>query len=94
MAEWYPEVDLVVQHAKIYTVAVTCDEIRQGKRDFPIIEDGGVAAKDGERLLRLARLETLSALWARTLERLTLGEAFCSRVLWKAICIALGRETI
>ena len=48
MAEWYPEADLVVQRTKIYTVVVTCDEIRQGKRDFPIIEDGGVAAKDGK----------------------------------------------
>ena len=48
MKEWYPEADLVVQHAKIYTVAITCEDIRQGKRDFPIIEDGGVAAKDGK----------------------------------------------
>lgn len=48
MAEWYPEADLVIQHAKVYTVALTCDEIKEGKRDFPIIEDGGVAAKDGK----------------------------------------------
>lgn len=48
MREWYPEADLVIQHPKVYTVAITCDEILQGKRDFPIIEDGGVAAKDGK----------------------------------------------
>lgn len=48
MKEWYPEADLVVQHPKVYTVAISCDDIRKGKRDFPIIEDGGVAAKDGK----------------------------------------------
>lgn len=48
MKTWYPEADLVIQHAKVYTVAITCDEIKEGKRDFPIIEDGGVAAKDGK----------------------------------------------
>lgn len=48
MKEWYPEADLVIQHPKIYTVAITCDEVIEGKTDFPIIEDGGVAAKDGK----------------------------------------------
>lgn len=48
MKEWYPEADLVIQHAKVYTVAITVEEIQAGKRDFPIIEDGGVAAKDGK----------------------------------------------
>ena len=48
MKYWYPEADLVIQHPKIYTVAITCEEVREGKRDFPIIEDGGVAAKDGK----------------------------------------------
>ncbi len=48
MKEWYPEADLVIQHAKVYTVAITVDEVKAGKRDFPIIEDGGVAAKDGK----------------------------------------------
>ena len=48
MKNWYPEADLVIQHPKIYTVAITCEEVREGKRDFPIIEDGGVAAKDGK----------------------------------------------
>ncbi|MEI3231736.1 MAG: amidohydrolase family protein [Gordonibacter pamelaeae] len=48
MSTWYPEADLVIQHPKIYTVAITCDEVKEGKTDFPIIEDGGVAAKDGK----------------------------------------------
>lgn len=48
MRTWYPEADLVVQHAKIYTVAITVEEVVAGKTDFPIIEDGGVAAKDGK----------------------------------------------
>ncbi len=48
MSTWYPEADLVIQHPKIYTVAITCDEAKEGKTDFPIIEDGGVAAKDGK----------------------------------------------
>ena len=48
MRTWYPEADLVIVHPKIYTVAITCDEVKEGKRDFPIIEDGGVAAKDGK----------------------------------------------
>ena len=48
MSTWYPEADLVIKHPKIYTVAITCDEVKEGKTDFPIIEDGGVAAKDGK----------------------------------------------
>ena len=48
MSTWYPEADLVIQHPKIYTVAITCDEVKAGKTDFPIIENGGVAAKDGK----------------------------------------------
>ena len=48
MRTWDPEADLVIQHPKIYTVAITCDEVKEGKTDFPIIEDGGVAAKDGK----------------------------------------------
>lgn len=48
MKEWYPEADLVVKHAKVYTVAITIEEVQAGKRDFPIIDDGGVAAKDGK----------------------------------------------
>ena len=48
MKTWYPEADLVIKHPKIYTVAITCDEVKEGKTDFPVIEDGGVAAKDGK----------------------------------------------
>lgn len=45
---WYPEADSVILHGKIYTVAITCEEVKAGKYDFPIIDDGGVAIKDGK----------------------------------------------
>lgn len=48
MKEWHSFADFVVKHAKIFTVALTIEEIKAGKRDFPIIEDGAVAAKDGK----------------------------------------------
>lgn len=48
MKTWYPEADSVILHGKIYTVAITADEIKAGKSDFPIIEDGGIAIKDGK----------------------------------------------
>ncbi len=47
MYTWYPEADTVILHGTIYTVAITCDEVKQGKSDFPIIRDGGIAIKDG-----------------------------------------------
>ena len=48
MNNWYPEADLVIKHPKIYTVALTIEEIKAGKRDFPIIDDGAVAVKGGK----------------------------------------------
>lgn len=48
MTKLYKEADLVVKHPKIYTVALAIEDIKKGKRDFPIIDDGGVAAKDGK----------------------------------------------
>ncbi len=48
MKIWYSEADTVLLHGKIYTVAITCDEVKAGKSDFPIIADGGVAVKDGK----------------------------------------------
>ena len=48
MADWYPEADLVIKHAKLYTVAIKVEEILEGKREFSIIEDSGVAVKDGK----------------------------------------------
>lgn len=48
MTKWYSEADLVVKHPKIYTVALEIEDIKKGKRDFPIIDDGGVVAKDGK----------------------------------------------
>ena len=47
MKEWYPEADLIIENAKIYTVALTIEEIKQGKYDFPVLENGAVAVKDG-----------------------------------------------
>lgn len=40
--------DMVVVHPRIYTCALTCEEIAEGKRDFPVIEDGGVAVLNGK----------------------------------------------
>ncbi len=42
--------DLVIKNAKIYTVALTIDEIRGGKTDFPIYENGYVAVSNGKIL--------------------------------------------
>lgn len=46
--KWYPEADLVIKHPTIYTVDITCEEVTRGMSDFQIIEDGGVAVKDGK----------------------------------------------
>ena len=62
MKKWYAEADLVIQHGTIYTVAITCDEIRTGKDDFPIIHDGGVAVKDG-RIIAVGNLGGCSVLY-------------------------------
>ncbi|MDR2664949.1 MAG: amidohydrolase family protein, partial [Oscillospiraceae bacterium] len=45
--EWSPYADIVIKNAKIYTVDLTVDEIRSGKTDFTVIENGFAAAKDG-----------------------------------------------
>lgn len=47
---WTPDADLVIRNARIYTVALTIDEVRQGKYDFPIYENSFVAAKDGKTI--------------------------------------------
>lgn len=47
---WSPAADLVVKNAKIYTVDLTIDEIKAGKNDFTVIENGYVAAKDGKTI--------------------------------------------
>ncbi|MEG1826464.1 MAG: hypothetical protein RR218_04305, partial [Gordonibacter sp.] len=61
MNTWYPEADIVIKHAKVYTVAITCDEVRQGGRDFPIIEDGGVATK-GDKIIAVGTAEEMDGL--------------------------------
>ena len=48
MKKWSCYADTVIKHPKIYTVAITCEDVKKGKRDFPIIDDGGVAIKDGK----------------------------------------------
>jgi predicted amidohydrolase YtcJ len=40
--------DLVIKNARIHTVDLTIDEIREGKKDFTTIEKGYVAVKDGK----------------------------------------------
>ncbi len=48
LRNWYPEADLILKNGKIYTVALTIDEIKQGKTSFPILENGAVAVKNGK----------------------------------------------
>jgi len=40
--------DMVIKNATIYTVAKTIDEIKKGDFDFPVIQNGHVAIKDGK----------------------------------------------
>jgi predicted amidohydrolase YtcJ len=45
---WTPYADLIVNHARIYTVDITIADIQAGKADFPIYNDGFTAVKDGQ----------------------------------------------
>lgn len=45
--KWYPYADTILRNARIYTVDVTIEEIRQGNYDFTVIENGYIAIKDG-----------------------------------------------
>ncbi|WP_027626113.1 amidohydrolase [Clostridium lundense] len=45
---WNAEADTILTNGKIYTVALTIDEIKKGKTDFPILKNGAVAIKDGK----------------------------------------------
>ncbi|AFA48295.1 hypothetical protein Awo_c15130 [Acetobacterium woodii DSM 1030] len=47
---WSPTADLIVKNITVYTVDLTIDEIRKGKTDFSIIENGYVASKDGKTI--------------------------------------------
>jgi predicted amidohydrolase YtcJ len=47
---WTPTADLVIKNVTIYTVALTIEEIKAGKTEFPIIRNGFVAAKDGRTI--------------------------------------------
>lgn len=58
MRKWYSEADMVIKNAKIYTVAITTDEVKAGKEDFPIIENGAVAVKDG-KIIAVESTETI-----------------------------------
>lgn len=60
MKTWYPEADLVLKNGTIYTVAITCDEVKAGKSDFPIIKNGGVAIKDG-RIIAVDSADSMDA---------------------------------
>lgn len=48
MKKWYPYADLILKNAKIYTVDLSIDEIRNGNYDFTVINNGFVAVKDGK----------------------------------------------
>ncbi|MGO5091231.1 amidohydrolase [Clostridium sp. LCP25S3_F10] len=45
---WNGKADTILDNGKIYTVALSIDEIKKGKTDFPILENGAVAIKDGK----------------------------------------------
>lgn len=45
---WNPYADIILINGKIYTVAITIDEIKKGKTQFPILDKGAVAIKDGK----------------------------------------------
>ncbi|GAA0790047.1 amidohydrolase [Hathewaya limosa] len=45
---WNPYADIILINGKIYTVAITIDEIKKGKTQFPILDKGVVAIKDGK----------------------------------------------
>lgn len=45
--QYYPEADLVIRHARLYTMAIDVSDFQAGDRDFPVVDDGGVAVKDG-----------------------------------------------
>ncbi|MDR1820943.1 MAG: amidohydrolase [Oscillospiraceae bacterium] len=47
---WTPAADLIIKNARIYTVDLTVEEIRGGKTDFTVIENGFAAAKDGKTI--------------------------------------------
>ncbi len=47
---WSPTADLVIKNVTVYTVDLSVSEIRGGKTDFTVIENGFVAAKDGKTI--------------------------------------------
>jgi predicted amidohydrolase YtcJ len=49
-ATWKPTADLVIKNARIYTVDLSIAEIKAGKTDFTIIDNGAVAVKDGKTI--------------------------------------------
>jgi len=56
---WFNEADMIVAHAKIYTVDTDIDRIKAGDYSFPVIEDGGVAVKDG-KIIFVGKAEDVS----------------------------------
>lgn len=48
MKKWTPYADCILKNGKIYTVDTTIENIKSGNYDFPIIENGYVAMKDGK----------------------------------------------
>ena len=48
MKKWNPYADTILKHANIYTADTDIEKIRNGIYDFPVIEDGYIAIKDGK----------------------------------------------
>jgi predicted amidohydrolase YtcJ len=46
--KWYPYADKIFINAKIYTMDLSIEEIRNGNYDFTVIDNGYVAVKDGK----------------------------------------------
>ncbi|MDR2163757.1 MAG: amidohydrolase [Clostridiales Family XIII bacterium] len=47
---WAPKADMLIKNVKIYTVDLTIPEIKAGKTDFTVIDNGYVAEKDGKTI--------------------------------------------
>lgn len=48
MKKWTPYADTIIKNARIYTVDTTIQKIKNGDYNFPVIENGYIAIKDGK----------------------------------------------
>jgi predicted amidohydrolase YtcJ len=47
---WLPKADLIIKNVKVYTVDLTIEDIKTGKTNFTVIENGYVASKEGKTI--------------------------------------------